>query len=204
MAASTLTWTGIAACALGSAGLVTVAFVDLGSADQLASVGGGVLALLGFAVALWSRRTGTAPEPDGTPPPTVTASGERSVAAGGSIGSVATGDGAAASPPAPAPAPAPAPTPAPAPAPAPAPGPAPGTPPPTVTASGNRSVAAGGSVGSASTGDGTPAPNTPAPNTPTPAAPTPPAPPAPGTTQATGDRSIAAGGDIGSAATGDA
>ncbi|MER7109394.1 hypothetical protein [Streptomyces sp. NPDC000229] len=115
-------WVGAGLGALGVAALIAVAVADLGKADQIASVAGAVLALGGLGVALWGQFA----RPSGG----VTASGERSVAAGGDIGSVG-----------------------------PQAGPAPGMPPRgarangPVTASGNRSVAAGGDIGSVSTGD---------------------------------------------------
>ncbi|MGW4752099.1 hypothetical protein [Streptomyces chartreusis] len=104
--------------------------LNVDAADPWASVAGGAAGLIGLAVTLYAL---LGPAPSTTP--SVTASGTRSVAAGGSIGSVATGDGATAGPP---------PT-MPTPPPRPASGP--------VTASGERSVAAGGDIGSVSTGD---------------------------------------------------
>lgn len=134
-----LWWAGIGIGVLGVAALVAVAVADLGKADQIASVVGAVLAAVGLGLSLWSLRGGGAGAAGG-----VTAAGERSVAAGGNIGVVATGDGATAGP-APTP-PASGGTPAPAnPVARPATGP--------VTASGDRSVAAGGDIGSVSTGD---------------------------------------------------
>lgn len=118
----------------GVVALVVVAVVDLGRADQIASVVGAVLAAAGLGLSLWSRPSAGEAVTAGA----VTASGERSVAVGGSIGSVVTGDGAQA-PAQPVTLP-------------------PSTPPPSppggsVTASGDRSVAAGGDIGSVSTGD---------------------------------------------------
>lgn len=131
-----LWWAGIGIGVLGVAALVAVAVADLGKADQIASVVGAVLAAVGLGLSLWSLRGGGAGAAGG-----VTAAGERSVAAGGNIGVVATGDGATAGP-----APTGGATPAPAnPVARPATGP--------VTASGDRSVAAGGDIGSVSTGD---------------------------------------------------
>ncbi|WP_329280296.1 hypothetical protein [Streptomyces sp. NBC_00691] len=120
---------GIGVAAAGVLALLVVAFVDLGTADQIASVTGVVLALAGLGLSLWAQfgRGGAAP---------VEASGTRSVAAGGSIGVVVTGDGTR--------------TPAAPPAAPPAGGTTPTGP---VTASGERSVAAGGDIGSVSTGD---------------------------------------------------
>lgn len=126
---------GIGVATAGVLALLVVAFVDLGTADQIASVTGVVLALAGLGLSLWAQfgRGGAAP---------VEASGARSVAAGGNIGAIVTGDGARppAAPPAVPPASPPAPTGGTAPA-----GP--------VTASGERSVAAGGDIGSVTTGD---------------------------------------------------
>ncbi|MEU9701454.1 hypothetical protein [Streptomyces sp. NPDC047981] len=149
-----LLWTGVGVGVAGIGALVAVALTDLGKADQIASVSGVVLAVVGIGLTLWGqfgRGAGPqppAPAPAPAPAPSVTASGAGSVAAGGNIGSVATGSGTT-------PAPAAAPSPAPSPASAPAPNPSP-TPPPaqgSVTASGDRSVAAGGDIGSVSTGD---------------------------------------------------
>ncbi|MET9434019.1 hypothetical protein [Streptomyces sp. NPDC006551] len=140
-----LLWTGVGVGAAGAVALVVVAVADLGKADQIASVVGAVLAAVGLGLSLWGQfgRAGG-----------VTASGAGSVAAGGNIGSVTTGNGAQAGPAPSMPAPA---TPAPSmPAPStptastPAASREPGGP---VTASGDRSVAAGGDIGSVSTGD---------------------------------------------------
>lgn len=116
-------WTGVGVGVAGVAALVIVAVADLGKADQIASVVGAVLAAAGLGLSLWARTGGG-----------VSASGERSVAAGGNIGAVATGNGAQ----------------------APAQPTMPGSSTPSagpVTASGDRSVAAGGDIGSVSTGD---------------------------------------------------
>ncbi|GAA4908169.1 hypothetical protein ACFPM3_12780 [Streptomyces coeruleoprunus] len=125
-------WTGGVLGGLGVTALVAVAVADLGRADQIASVCGAILALAGVAVALYGQFGGRSTGAGGT---SVVASGERSVAAGGGIGAVSTGDNAPV-------------------------GPAPSPPPcggararGPVTASGDRSVAAGGDIGSASTGD---------------------------------------------------
>ncbi|MFD7323603.1 hypothetical protein ACFV9D_21310 [Streptomyces sp. NPDC059875] len=140
----TLLWTGVGAGLAGIVALVVVAVVDLGKADQIASVVGVVLAAAGLGLSLWSRSAGASAVGSSC---AVTASGERSVAAGGNIGSVTTGNGAQVpTPPAP---PAPT-TPTPTP-PAPAMPSVPST--GSVTASGDRSVAAGGDIGSVSTGD---------------------------------------------------
>lgn len=120
-------WTGIGLCVVGAVGLVVGGVLDVGAADPWASVAGGAAGLAGLAVTLYAF---LGPGPTGG----VTASGTRSVAAGGDIGSVATGDGTAVAPPPTMPA---------------------STRPPTgsVTASGERSVAAGGDIGAVSTGD---------------------------------------------------
>lgn len=134
MGPKTVLWTGIGLCAAGAVGLVVGGLLDVDAADPWASVAGGAAALIGLALTLYVLVTqSSAPA---APASSVTASGERSVAAGGNIGSVATGDGSTATAP-------PVPT-------------TPAPPPPTggtVTASGERSVAAGGDIGNASTGD---------------------------------------------------
>ncbi|MER6679348.1 hypothetical protein [Streptomyces olivaceoviridis] len=122
-------WTGVALCTVGAITLAFGAFVDLGKADQAASVTGGVVALVGLALGLVHQLGGSAPARTD-----VTASGAGSISAGGNIGSAATGG-----PQPPAPPASPAPTTG-----APAPG--------SVTASGHGSIAAGGDIGSASTG----------------------------------------------------
>ncbi|MFF0477884.1 hypothetical protein [Streptomyces sp. NPDC004284] len=131
MAASTpskpLLWSGIGVATVGVTALLVVAFTDLGKADQIASVAGFILAVVGLGLSLWAQfgRSGSGVE----------ASGPRSVAAGGNIGVAVTGDGVQAPPAPPA---------------------MPGSGPPAagpVTASGERSVAAGGDIGSVSTGD---------------------------------------------------
>ena len=129
-----LVWTGIGLCVAGAVGLVVGGVLDVDAADPWASVAGGAAGLVGLAVTLYAL-LGPASAPASVPTASVTASGARSVAAGGSIGAVATGDRASAAPPPAMPA---SPTP-------PANGP--------VTASGERSVAAGGDIGSVSTGD---------------------------------------------------
>ncbi|GAA4062961.1 hypothetical protein [Streptomyces shaanxiensis] len=137
-----LVWTGIGLCVAGAAGLVTGGVLDVDAADPWASVAGGAGGLLGLAVTLYALLGPTpTPTPAATSTDAVTASGARSVAAGGNIGSVTTGDGASAVLP---------PTVVP-----------PSTPPASpsrsasgpVTASGERSVAAGGDIGAVSTGD---------------------------------------------------
>jgi hypothetical protein len=135
MSPKALLWTGVGLCVAGAVTLVVVAVVDVGKADQTASVIGGIVGLAGLALALYAQ-FGTAPAAAAQG---VAAAGERSIAAGGNIGSASTGDAA---------------TPAPAPSPAPPALPAPGTlRPGGVQASGDRSIAAGGDIGSASTGD---------------------------------------------------
>ncbi|GGR64812.1 hypothetical protein GCM10010282_67290 [Streptomyces roseolus] len=126
-----LMYAGIGLCAAGAVALVAGAVIDIEAADPWASVGGGAAGLLGIALALYAHFASSA-SPGGM---VVSAAGERSIAAGGSIGSAVTGDGA---------------TPAPAPAMPPTRHPATGG----VTAVGGRSVAAGGDIGSVSTGDG--------------------------------------------------
>lgn len=119
---------------MGAVGLAVGGVLDVDAADPWASVAGGAAGLLGLAVTLYAL-VGPAPAPAPAPTASVTASGTRSVAAGGSIGAVSTGDGASTALP---------PT-MPASPPRSANGP--------VTASGERSVAAGGDIGSVSTGD---------------------------------------------------
>ncbi|MFF7775910.1 hypothetical protein ACFZCG_15950 [Streptomyces tanashiensis] len=143
MAANTpskaLLWSGIGVAALGVAALVAVAVADLGKADQIASVVGAVLAAAGLGLSLraqFGQRSGGAVEATGARPGVaVEATGARSVAAGGNIGTVVTGDRAQ----------------VPAAPPAMPSGGTTATGP--VTASGERSVAAGGDIGSVSTGD---------------------------------------------------
>ncbi|GGS85706.1 hypothetical protein GCM10010254_01800 [Streptomyces chromofuscus] len=120
---------GIGLCGVGVITLVVVAAVDLGRADQIASVTGAAVGLVGVALALLGQFGGARSGVD--------ASGDGAVAAGGSIGFASTGGGTPAAGPVPQPAP------------------RPGTPPPgQVNASGRGSVAAGGDIGSASTGSG--------------------------------------------------
>ncbi|MFI6857092.1 hypothetical protein [Streptomyces sp. NPDC050416] len=145
-----LMWTGVGLCAAGALGLVVGAVLDVEAADPWASVAGGVAALIGLALAVYAGFQGSAETPDmsgaGISGPAVNASGTRSVAAGGNIGTASTGDGPG--------------TPAPAPPANPSTPPLTPTPPSStppqprnVTASGERSIAAGGGIGSASTGD---------------------------------------------------
>ncbi|MEU0411285.1 hypothetical protein ABZ307_26170 [Streptomyces griseorubiginosus] len=124
-----LVWTGVGLCVAGAVGLVVGGVLDVDAADPWASVAGGAAGLIGLAVTLYALLAPAAGA-------TVTAGGARSVAAGGNIGSVTTGDGST------------------APTSAGLPGPSPSRPPTgPVTASGERSVAAGGDIGSVSTGD---------------------------------------------------
>ncbi|WP_406168861.1 hypothetical protein OIE52_27990 [Streptomyces canus] len=127
-----LVWTGVGLCVAGAVGLVVGGVLDVDAADPWASVAGGAAGLIGLAVTLYAF-LGPGPGPGAA---AVTAGGARSVAAGGSIGSVATGDGASVIPRPTMPSSSPS---------RPASGP--------VTASGERSVAAGGDIGSVSTGD---------------------------------------------------
>jgi hypothetical protein len=124
-------WMGIGLCAAGAVGLVVGGVSDVGAADPWASVAGGAAGLIGLALTIYALFR----QPQALAAVSaVTASGERSVAAGGNIGAAATGNGTSVTPPATLPA---------------------SAPPPggTVTASGDRSVAAGGDIGSVSTGD---------------------------------------------------
>ena len=82
-------WTGVALCVAGAAGLLVGGLVDVGAADPWASVAGGAAGLVGLAISLYAligRPAGA--EASGA----VSASGERSVAAGGNIGTAVTGD----------------------------------------------------------------------------------------------------------------
>ncbi len=126
-------WAGIGLCVAGAVGLIVGAILDVDAADPWASVAGGAAALIGLALPLYAYFG----QPRAAAPSrrSVQASGDRSVAAGGSIGSVSTGNGVSAPPPPTLPAPTSLP------------------PSGNVTASGDRSVAAGGDVGSVSTGN---------------------------------------------------
>ncbi|MFF2848243.1 hypothetical protein ACFVT5_18265 [Streptomyces sp. NPDC058001] len=135
MRTKALMWTGVALCVAGAATLIVVAVVDLGKADQTASVTGGVVGLVGLALALYAQFGTAAPPPA---PSGVDASGDGAIAAGGNIGVASTGG---TTPPSATP-----PTP-----PAPPSGP-PQQQPGNVSASGKGSIAAGGDIGSASTG----------------------------------------------------
>ncbi|MFE7777152.1 hypothetical protein ACFU5O_25325 [Streptomyces sp. NPDC057445] len=139
MRARMLLWTGVLLCAAGAVMLLVVAVVDLGKADQTASVTGGVVGLVGLALALYAQFG-----PPSTPPARsgVNASGDGAIAAGGNIGVASTGGGVTGGGTAPTP-------------PSPTPAPPPGTlrQPGNVNASGKGSIAAGGDIGSASTGN---------------------------------------------------
>nr|WTB29507.1 hypothetical protein OG781_08360 [Streptomyces sp. NBC_00830] len=139
MRAKALMWSGVVLCAAGAVTLIVVAVVDLGKADQAASVTGGILGLVGLALALYTQfgSSSTPPARSG-----VDASGEGAIAAGGNIGVASTGGGATGGDTAPTP-------------PSPTPAPPSGTPrqPGNVNASGKGSIAAGGDIGSASTGN---------------------------------------------------
>ncbi|MEV5493470.1 hypothetical protein AB0L47_36820 [Streptomyces bobili] len=125
-----LMWTGVALCGLGAAALLVVGVLDVSAAEPFASVGGGAAGLVGLALTLYAA-LGSRASASGSQ---VRAEGERSVAAGGNIGSVTTGDNAS----------------RPAPPRMPPSSSAPAGP---VSASSDRSVAAGGDIGTASTGD---------------------------------------------------
>ncbi|GGR52558.1 hypothetical protein GCM10010219_67040 [Streptomyces netropsis] len=139
--ARVLAWSGAVAGAGISVGLILVAVLaDLDTAGQIAGIAGAIIGLAGLGVSLWAL----IPRPHVQPAagPTTTASGERSVAAGGRIGMAATGDQSQVAPTGLGSAP-----PASPPSPIPAGG--------TVEASGGRSIAAGGDIGTAVTGDST-------------------------------------------------
>lgn len=129
-------WVGIGLCAAGAVGLLVGGVLNVDAANPWASIAGGAAGLVGLALTLYAvfggaTGTGGSMAPSGS---TVTSSGVRSVAAGGSVGTVSTGDGGTvpASPDVP---------------------PNGTSGPRNVTASGDRSIAAGGDIGSASTGD---------------------------------------------------
>lgn len=124
--------------AVVAVGLVLVALlIDLDTADRVASLVGAVVGLASFVVALYAlHRSGTAPIRSSVGG-TVEAAGFRSVASGGHIGRVLTGDHNVITGPAPSVPPTPA-----------------AGAPRSARAAGDRSVAAEESVGEAATGDG--------------------------------------------------
>ncbi|MGW8746031.1 hypothetical protein [Streptomyces sp. NPDC055794] len=132
MTSKPLLWSGVGLCGAGAVTLVVVAFVDLGRADQAASVTGAIAGLAGLALALFAQFGGGSSPADVS----TTASGDGAIAAGGNIGMASTG-GTTAPPPTPSPTPSPSSTP----------------PHGGVNASGRGSIAAGGDIGSASTGN---------------------------------------------------
>ncbi|MDX3153022.1 hypothetical protein PV413_37040, partial [Streptomyces scabiei] len=100
-------WAGLAIAGVGVVTLVGFAFVDLGSADQIASVAGGSAGVIGLVLAAIVQFGGSSTPPappTPTPSRNVDASGVGAIAAGGNIGTVSTGPSSVA-PPAPAPAP---------------------------------------------------------------------------------------------------
>ncbi|MFC8368251.1 hypothetical protein ACFUIT_09655 [Streptomyces sp. NPDC057239] len=137
-------WAGLAICGSGVVALIGFAFVDLGKADQIASVAGGCVGFAGLALAAIAQfgPSTTPAAPPSTPPApaagsrNVEASGEGAIATGGNIGTASTGGR----------------TPPSAPPSLPSPSPSPAPPSGGVTASGKGSIAAGGDIGSASTG----------------------------------------------------
>lgn len=135
-------WAGLGISCVGVAVLIGFAFVDLGRADQMASVAGGSAGIVGLVLAAIVQFGGTTTPPTPPTPPvspapvrTVAASGDGAIAAGGNIGTASTGGTTAPPPPSPTPPPS-------------------STPPNGgVNASGRGSIAAGGDIGSASTGN---------------------------------------------------
>ncbi|MEV7983025.1 hypothetical protein [Streptomyces sp. NPDC086519] len=124
-------WAGVLLFGAGAVTLVIAALVDLGKANEIAGVTGGVTGLAGLALALIAQFGGTG---TATSERRVLASGDGSIAAGENIGTASTGGTTAPAPPS--------------------------SPPPSsgtqasgdVTASGRGAIAAGGDIGSASTG----------------------------------------------------
>ncbi|MEU6848038.1 hypothetical protein ABZ930_39910 [Streptomyces sp. NPDC046716] len=85
--AKVLMWSGIGLCAAGAVGLLVGGVRDVDAVDPWASVMGGAAGLIGLALTVYALFG-----PSAARGPSVTASGARSVAAGGSIGSASTGD----------------------------------------------------------------------------------------------------------------
>ncbi|MER6022089.1 hypothetical protein [Streptomyces anulatus] len=135
-------WAVAVGCGLVAVGLIVVAFVvDLETADQTASIAGALVGLAGLAVSVYAlRRPGPATpgDPVAADAP-VEAGGDRSVAAGGNIRRVVTGDNVSLTTPA---------------ATLPQTGAEPTGSPRPVRATGERSTAAGGDIDEAITGDG--------------------------------------------------
>ncbi|GHI07971.1 hypothetical protein AQI88_40275 [Streptomyces cellostaticus] len=134
-----LAWSGVVAGAAVAAGLIAVAvFGDLNTAGQLAGIAGAIISLLGLGASMYAL---VSYPPTQTDARSMTrATGSRSVAAGGSIGSAVTGDQAHGALAGAGAAPLPQP-------------PSPTSSGRTVQASGHRAVAAGGDIGNAITGD---------------------------------------------------
>ncbi|MEV0642015.1 hypothetical protein AB0I77_45255 [Streptomyces sp. NPDC050619] len=130
-------WAVAVLCGLGAAGLVVlVVAVDLNTADQAASVAGALVGIAGLAVSVYALcRTPVSTGSDAS----VEAGGVRSVAAGGNIGRVVTGDNASLTTAAPAP---------------PFAAGVPRGPTFPARATGERGIAAAGDIGEAITGDG--------------------------------------------------
>ncbi|MFI2352645.1 hypothetical protein ACH492_37805 [Streptomyces sp. NPDC019443] len=95
-----LMWAGFVLCVAGAAALATAA-ADLGTVDPPVGVAGGIGTLIGLALTVHAlyRHPQVAPPAPPAPQPTppvpgggAVASGHRSVAAGGGISNVTTGD----------------------------------------------------------------------------------------------------------------
>ncbi|MFZ3474051.1 hypothetical protein ACODT3_05895 [Streptomyces sp. 4.24] len=152
--ARTIVWGVAVLGGLAAAGLGALVIAgDLEKADNVASIFGAVIGLVGLILSVVSLQRTQSPTQTPTPAPTpapapaeapaggtVTAEGARSVAVGGHAGRIVTGDRTSLTTPPPAPRPA---------------AEAPAGPPPSARATGERSIAAGGSVEEAITGDGT-------------------------------------------------
>lgn len=137
--ARVLAWSGAVVGAGIATGMILVAVLaDLDTAGQTAGIAGAIGTLAGLGVSVWALLPRPCVQP--TAGPMTTASGERSVAAGGRIGVAMTGDQAQTVPTGPG-----STQPASPPSPIPEGG--------TVEASGDRSIAAGGDIGTAVTGD---------------------------------------------------